>query len=92
MLTLFKSRVYNTYMNLSKKLKKMRAENKLSMSEVARLSQKAIDHRGKITQGYISRLESGKETNPSLQKIMTLSKIYKAEPNDFFPKTGRKRA
>ena len=92
MLTLFKSRVYNTYMNLSKKLKKMRAENKLSMSEVARLSQKAIDHRGKITQGYISRLESGQETNPSLQKIMTLSSIYKAEPNDFFPKTGRKRA
>ena len=79
-------------MNLSKKLKKMRAENKLSMSEVARLSQKAIDHRGKITQGYISRLESGQETNPSLQKIMTLSRIYKAEPNDFFPKTGRKRA
>jgi transcriptional regulator with XRE-family HTH domain len=79
-------------MNLSDKLKKMRTKNKLSMSEVARLSQQAIDHRGRITQGYISRLESGQETNPSLQKIMTLSKIYKVEPNDFFPKTGRKRA
>ncbi|OGW33524.1 MAG: hypothetical protein A2X58_07810 [Nitrospirae bacterium GWC2_56_14] len=79
-------------MNLSEKLKKMRAKNKLSMSQVARLSQKAADHRGRITQGYISRLESGQETNPSLQKIMTLSKIYKVEPNDFFPKTGRKRA
>ncbi len=79
-------------MNLSEKLKKMRTRSKLSMSEVARLSQRAIDHRGRITQGYISRLESGKETNPSLQKIMTLSKIYKVKPNDFFPKTGRKRA
>jgi len=79
-------------MKLSDKLKKMRTKNKLSMSQVARLSQQAIDHRGRITQGYISRLESGQETNPSLQKIMTLSKIYKVEPNDFFPKTGRKRA
>jgi transcriptional regulator with XRE-family HTH domain len=79
-------------MNLSEKLKKMRTKNKLSMSQVARLSQKATDHRGRITQGYISRLESGQETNPSLQKIVTLSKIYKVEPNDFFPKTGRKRA
>ena len=42
------------------------------MSEVARLSEQAIDHRGRITQGYISRLESGKETNPSLMKLMTL--------------------
>ena len=79
-------------MNLSGKLKKMRTKSNLSMSQVARLSQKAVDHRGRITQGYISRLESGQETNPSLQKIMTLSKIYKTEPNDFFPKTGRKKA
>ena len=79
-------------MNLSEKLKKMRAKNNLSMSQVARLSQRAADQRGRITQGYISRLESGQENNPSLQKIVTLSRIYKAEPNDFFPKTGRKRA
>lgn len=79
-------------MNLSQKLKKMRAKNKLSMSQVARLSQGAADQRGRITQGYISRLESGQETNPSMQKIVTLSRIYKVEPNDFFPKTGRKRA
>ncbi len=86
------SKVNLSDMDLSEKLKKMRSRNKLSMSEVARLSQCAVDHRGRITQGYISRLESGQETNPSLQKIMTLSRIYKAEPNDFFPKTGRKRA
>ena len=79
-------------MNLSEKLKKMRSRKKMSMSEVARLSQQATDHRGRITQGYISRLESGQETNPSLQKIMTLSRIYKVEPNDFFPKKVRKRA
>jgi transcriptional regulator with XRE-family HTH domain len=79
-------------MNLSEKLKKMRLKSKLSMSQVARLSLRTTEPRGRITQGYISRLESGQETNPSLQKIVTLSKIYKAEPNDFFPKTGKKRA
>jgi len=86
------ARYIMSYMNLSEKLKKMRSKKKLSMSEVARLSQQATDHRGRITQGYISRLESGQETNPSLQKIVTLSRIYKVEPNDFFPKTVRKRA
>jgi transcriptional regulator with XRE-family HTH domain len=79
-------------MNLSDKLKKMRLKSNLSMSQVARLSQRTTEPRGRITQGYISRLESGQETNPSLQKIVTLSKIYKVEPNDFFPKTGKKRA
>ncbi len=87
-----KSRYILSDMSLSEKLKKMRAKNQLSMSQVARLSQRATEPRGRITQGYISRLESGQETNPSLQKIVTLSRIYKVEPNDFFPKTGRKRA
>ncbi len=87
-----KSRYILSDMSLSEKLKKMRSTNKLSMSQVARLSQRAADHRGRITQGYISRLESGQETNPSLRKIETLSRIYKVEPNDFFPKTGRKQA
>jgi transcriptional regulator with XRE-family HTH domain len=78
-------------MNLAQKLKKLRTKNKMSMSQVARLSLRAIDHRGKITQGYISRLESGQETNPSLQKIMTLCTIYRVEPNDLCPRTGWKR-
>jgi transcriptional regulator with XRE-family HTH domain len=89
---LYKAEYISTNMSLSEKLKKMRTRNKLSMSQVARLSQQAADQRGRITQGYISRLESGQETNPSLQKIVTLSRIYKVEPNDFFPKAGRKRA
>jgi transcriptional regulator with XRE-family HTH domain len=76
-------------MKLSEKLKKIRDKRKLSMSEVARLSQKAPDRRGRITQGYISRLESGKETNPSLLKLMTLCEIYKIEPNELFVKHSR---
>jgi transcriptional regulator with XRE-family HTH domain len=77
-------------MTLADKLKKMRAKKKLSMSEVARLSESASDNRGRITQGYISRLESGKETNPSLMKLMTLCRIYKTAPHQLFGKTGKK--
>lgn len=78
-------------MALAEKLKKLRNRNKMSMSEVARLSEKATDPRGRITQGYISRLESGKETNPSLQKILTLCRIYRVKPNDLLLGTGTKR-
>lgn len=67
-------------------------KRKLSMSQVSRLSEVAADHRGRITQGYISRLESGKETNPSLMKLMTLCSIYRVEPNDLFVKNSRKRS
>ncbi len=79
-----------TIMTLADKLKKLRIKHKLSMSEVARLSESASDNRGKITQGYISRLESGKETNPSLMKLLTLCRIYKTKPNDLFIKSGKK--
>jgi transcriptional regulator with XRE-family HTH domain len=71
-------------MTLAKKLQKLRNKSKMSMSQVARLSELSTDQRGRITQGYISRLESGKETNPSLQKILTLCSIYNIEPNEFF--------
>lgn len=77
-------------MTLAQILKKLRLKNNLTMSQVSRLSQAAADPRGKITQGYISRLESGKETNPSLQKILTLCRIYKVEPNEFFPMYRKK--
>jgi transcriptional regulator with XRE-family HTH domain len=71
-------------MTLANKLKKLRNKSKMSMSQVARLSELSTDQRGRITQGYISRLESGKETNPSLQKILTLCSIYNIEPNELF--------
>jgi transcriptional regulator with XRE-family HTH domain len=74
---------------LAEKLQQLRNKKKLSMSQVARLSEKAHDRRGRITQGYISRLESGKETNPSLLKLMTLCDIYKTSPNELFVKTVR---
>ncbi len=84
---------YNVmHMTLAEKLKKLRSKKKISMSEVARLSQTAIDHRGRITQGYISRLESGKETNPSLMKLITLCSIYKIQPNELFIKPSRKKS
>lgn len=79
-------------MTLAEKLKKLRTRSNLSMSEVARISEKATDSRGRITQGYISRLESGKETNPSLMKLVTLCSIYKIEPNELFVKSSRKKA
>ena len=78
-------------MTLAQKLAKLRDMHRLSMSQVARISERARDPRGKITQGYISRLESGKETNPSLMKIMTLCSIYKIKPNDLLLKNTPKK-
>jgi len=78
-------------MTIAEKLKKLRNKHKMSMSHVARVSELAADHRGRITQGYISRLESGKETNPSLLKLMTLCRIYKVEPNELFLKSVGKK-
>jgi len=77
-------------MILADKLKKLRIKNKLSMSQVARISERASDNRGRITQGYISLLESGKENNPSLMKLMTLCSIYEIEPGELFTKTRKK--
>lgn len=81
-------------MTLAEKLRKLRDGKKMSMSQVARLSERAEDRRGRITQGYISRLESGKETNPSLMKLLTLCNIYTVKPNELFvtnnPKKPRK--
>jgi len=81
----------NHIMKLAEILKKLRIKNKLSMSQVARISEVAPDARGRITQGYISRLESGKETNPSLMKLITLCSIYKVQPNILFSKNGLKK-
>lgn len=69
---------------LADKLEKARTGCKLSMSQVARMSEKEKDHRGRITQGYISRLESGKETNPSFLKLVTFCRIYKIKPESLF--------
>jgi transcriptional regulator with XRE-family HTH domain len=81
--------IFCPIMTLAEKLRKLRTRNKMSMSEVARLSESADDRRGRITQGYISRLESGKETNPSLMKLMTLCRIYKIEPIELFVRSRR---
>jgi len=78
-------------MKLAEKLKKLRSDKKLSMSQVARLSKTARDSRGRITQGYLSRLESGKETNPSLMKVMTLCHIYSVDPCKLISSVSRKR-
>ncbi len=79
-------------MTLAKKLQQLRNKSNLSMSQVARMSERASDPRGRITQGYISRLESGKETNPSLMKLMSLCSIYKIEPNQLFIKSPGKKS
>lgn len=89
---LAKERYISSDMTLAEKLKKVRIKKNLSMSEVARLSEGASDHRGRITQGYISRLESGKETNPSLMKLVTLCRIYKLQPGELFLKDSGKKA
>jgi transcriptional regulator with XRE-family HTH domain len=78
-------------MTLAEKLRKLRGRNKMSMSQVARLSELSEDRRGRITQGYISRLESGKETNPSLMKLITLCSIYNIKPNELFIKSSLKK-
>jgi transcriptional regulator with XRE-family HTH domain len=78
-------------MTLGEKLQQLRNKRNLSMSQVARMSEKATDHRGKITQGYISRLESGKETNPSLLKLITLCGIYKTKPGVLFIKNNSRK-
>ncbi len=77
-------------MTLAEKLKKLRNKYRMSMSQVARLSELSGNERGRITQGYISRLESGKETNPSLQKLLTLCRIYGIDPNALFIGNGKK--
>ena len=89
---LLKTRYISSDMTLAEKLRRLRIRNKLSMSQVSRISEHAPDHRGRITQGYISRLESGKETNPSLMKLITLCSIYDVEPNELFLKSSRKKS
>lgn len=71
---------------LGTQLKKLRLDAGYSMSEVMRIAEKEKikDKRSKITQGYISRLESGMETNPSFLKIVTLCKIYGTTPSKLF--------
>lgn len=78
-------------MTIAEKLKKLRNRSKMSMSQVARLSEISGSGRDRITQGYISRLESGKETNPSLQKLLTLSSIYGVDPNELLIGNGKRK-
>ena len=72
-------------MKLKDRLQLARKKSGLSMSDVARRSAKIAkanrEPRMSITQGYISRLESGQETNPSMMKIQALSLVYGVMPN-----------
>lgn len=71
--------------SLAEKLEKARTKKKLSMNQVAQMSAEVADYdRGTITQSYISRLKSGKETNPSYLKLATLCKIYRIKPGNLF--------
>jgi transcriptional regulator with XRE-family HTH domain len=78
-------------MTLAEKMRALRDRKKMSVSEEARLSELATTRRSRIAQGgYLSRLESGKETNPSLMKLMTLCGIYQIDPYELFEKaTGK---
>jgi transcriptional regulator with XRE-family HTH domain len=78
-------------MSLADNLKNLITRNHLSMTDVARLSENSADSRGRINQGYISRLESGQEDNPSLMKMMTLCRIYKAKPADLLVNSRKEK-
>lgn len=71
-------------MELKDVLKAARLRKKMSMTEVSNESLTSKDPRGRITQGYISRLESGKEKNPSYLKLKTLCRIYGIKPGRLF--------
>ncbi len=60
--------VYTNHMNLSEKLKKMRTKNKLSMSQVARLSQKATDHGAGSRRGISHALNPGRRPTPACRR------------------------
>lgn len=65
-------------MTLAQILTKLRKQSGLNMSQVTRNSGRG---KSRLTQGYISRLESGKEDNPSMAKIISLALIYDVDPN-----------
>ncbi len=66
---------------LARRLKSFRKKSGLNMTQVSKETMKAKDRRGRLTQGYISRLESGRETNPSMFKILSFCRIYKISPD-----------
>jgi len=77
--------------NLSKRLFGLRKTAGLSMVEVSTRSRKLRHEHAHVTQGYISRLESGRERNPSLGKLVSLAHIYGVSLNDLvggYPQKG----
>lgn len=71
---------------LAEKLKNARIRKGLTMHQVFKLTENLgrKERRMCVTQGYISRLESGKETNPSYLKIIALSTVYGIRPGSLF--------
>jgi len=72
-------------MKLKDRLQNARKKSGLSMSDVAKWTAKIAtanrEPRLSVTQGYISRLESGQEDNPSMMKIQSLCIVYGIMPN-----------
>jgi transcriptional regulator with XRE-family HTH domain len=77
---------------LSKRLFGLRKTAGLSMTEVAARSRALRREHAHVTQGYISRLESGREDNPSLAKLLSLAHIYGVSLNDLVGWYPRKEA
>ena len=65
---------------LAKRLRKMRDAVGISMMEVQAQTAKGKHHT--VTQSYLSRLESGKEDNPSMAVILALAAVYGTSPNE----------
>jgi transcriptional regulator with XRE-family HTH domain len=77
--------------NLSNRLRHLRQTAGLTMTDVAERSRTLRREHAHVTQGYISRLESGVERNPSLAKCLTLAHIYGVSLNElvgWYPKKG----
>jgi len=62
----------------SLKIKEIRKERRLSISQ--------LSHESGVARGYLSEMESGKYNNPSLFITCKLCKALKVEPNDLINK------
>jgi hypothetical protein len=79
-------------MTLAAKPRTIRIRHKqYKTGQMAHLSDDAPDIRDRPIQSYIPQLESGKDSNPSLMKRITLCSIYRIEPSELFAKAVRKK-
>lgn len=57
------------------------------MRKAAKLTQKAAEKRSGVSQSYISQLENGEISSPSMEKLGELSRAYGVDVLDFFPES-----